>query len=731
MKNVAKAKPSATEPSTPLYAVTLYRGARDARPAQADDLTWDELADTLEEEAQRLTTAPETASREEQKKCLLAFSPHALRHGTKRAVENVEAVTALVLDVDNDQGEHVSPEEAIATLEREGWAAVVYASPSDSPAHRKFRIVSPIAEPISPGDCRESRLRFAEALGLGPARGSGVTGAIDASKIFFVGRLHGSPARAFWRLAGDPVDVAALEPCRLAWGAAQAPRGELRPLASLPPASDGIAAALGDWRAHDGRKWDLCGELGGAMRQAGYTAAACEAVIRAWLPPADLAVDVPAGVAWALAAWAKPSHEVTGADALTARLGAEHGAIVAAAVRAGSWVGRALARKKAKLGPQPGETWPAGRGEAPKDFSAGVITEWGGDLEPIEWYCEGLCLAPSDGKISLVAGLPGAGKGPLADYLAACFATGSKAFGIWPCRRSNVLLLDAEGLRLSRRRIKRIARAMGMKPHDLDGRLFARDVRADAMLDDVFQAWLKSFVAEHEIGVAILDSYTSAMMATGLDPNKIEFANLAKAFGGLGILVISVAHSNKAPLANERPTLQQVSGSGALASMAATGIVCWHPDSKDHNHMSVACMRAPEKGFESFDVMFRDTPGDGLALDLVTAAETRRDAAKETAERMDVAAGRVLAYLKTDSYSPRSMRAVEDASGVHHRDTSVILPAMIRAGIVAVETHGARVLFKLANCQDDTPDAVAFDEQGEIVPAPRLAEPGTVGGFRR
>ena len=35
----------------------------------------------------------------------------------------------------------------------------------------------------------------------------------------------------------------------------------LIPLDQLPPANEGIAAALGPWQAHEGRKWDLLGHL--------------------------------------------------------------------------------------------------------------------------------------------------------------------------------------------------------------------------------------------------------------------------------------------------------------------------------------------------------------------------------------------------------------------------------------------------------------------------------------
>lgn len=129
------------------------------------------------------------------------------------------------------------------------------------------------------------------------------------------------------------VDVDALlaTPLRHAWGKAQAPPAALAPLATLPPANAGIAVALGDWTAHAGRKWHVCGAVGGLMRKLGYSRAACEAEIRAWLPAGEPSVDVGAGVRWACAAWDKPSADVSGYEALAAVLGDEHATLVNAA----------------------------------------------------------------------------------------------------------------------------------------------------------------------------------------------------------------------------------------------------------------------------------------------------------------------------------------------------------------------------------------------------------------
>jgi hypothetical protein len=116
-----------------------------------------------------------------------------------------------------------------------------------------------------------------------------------------------------------------------AWGSAAKPTITLTPLAALPPADAGIVAALGPASAHHGRKWFVCGAVGGIMRKLGFPADRCEAVVREWLGSAGPGVNVDAGVKHALGAWQKPASEVSGVDALAEIVGREHADVIAEA----------------------------------------------------------------------------------------------------------------------------------------------------------------------------------------------------------------------------------------------------------------------------------------------------------------------------------------------------------------------------------------------------------------
>lgn len=173
--------------------ITVYRGAAQPAPiAQEDFATWPDLADELEAMARTEPTAPATASPEAQKKTLLAFGPHRLSK-PYRCAANVDAVTLLVIDIDRID----DLDTLLEHVEALGSPALVYASPSDTPEARRVRVVAPMSHELAPAECRGARLRFAEVLGLAP--GCGVEGAIEASKLFFAGRLHGTPARKVWR----------------------------------------------------------------------------------------------------------------------------------------------------------------------------------------------------------------------------------------------------------------------------------------------------------------------------------------------------------------------------------------------------------------------------------------------------------------------------------------------------------------------------------------------------
>ncbi len=100
-----------------------------------------------------------------------------------------------------------------------------------------------------------------------------------------------------------------------------------------------VLAELGDAREHQGRRFNLCGALGGVFRRLWWSADACERLIRMWLAPVP-GCDVQNGVDWALGAWRKPlfvggrdNPSISGSGALIDLLGEEWATRIAVAAR--------------------------------------------------------------------------------------------------------------------------------------------------------------------------------------------------------------------------------------------------------------------------------------------------------------------------------------------------------------------------------------------------------------
>lgn len=374
----------------------------------------------------------------------------------------------------------------------------------------------------------------------------------------------------------------------------------------------------------------------------------------------------------------------------------------------------------------------------PHDFDDGLV-DWTAPEPPINWYCEGLAIAPSERKITLIGGAPGAGKGPLADYLAACFALGEPVFGAYPVKQCTTAILDFEGSRLTARRVHSHVRGLKRKPIDLQGTLLLRDTDPTLMLD---LTWLAGWIEKHGVEVLIVDSYMSAMACSEADPNSPQYAHLARELGELGIVVIVVAHSRKPGngIRGERPSLGDIAGSYALGGMAATAIAVWNPDEDDKSLARIGCMRAPDGAFPTIDVQWKRSGSEASPTwrpELI--GESTRDTreAEEHARKVadaDVvltkACVRLMAHMRLNPGFPQTVNAVGKASGLHHSHVSVVLGALARAGFAHHTPEAKRGSSGTFVLDNDAPEHVRIHDGEAVADAP--PEAGTrFGGFKR
>lgn len=595
---------------------------------------------------------------------------------------NVIEHTALAIDVDT-----LDLPATLARIQSLGLAALVYETASSTVEAPRVRILAPVSRPFPPDAVKATRRAFAELLGIGP--GQGVETAEAWTQLSFAGRIAGTPARRVWNFEGAPVNVDALPAPALAWKP-ERPDVDLPPLPRLDVPADARASALvaslvPHWEppgANPNRR-QVLRALGGYLARRGWeddqiAAAAC-ALPTARHDTRKLALVIDA------ARQARRDPENTAGWATLAGWNPTAAQHIEAAAKdprePPGWVGvwsEWWARYLASRAP---------RAHAPDTIDGAADYDWSAPEQPIDWYCRELAIAPSERKVTLIAGAPGASKGPLANYLAACFAFGLRAFGAHACKPSRVGVLDFEGARLTARRLRSYVRGMGLDPGELRGRVFLRDADPGMRIEQI-RAWVQA----RGIEVLIVDSYMSAMGSTDVDPNSPAYADLARDLGALGIVVIVVAHARKLPQGG-RPTLGDVAGSYALAGMAATAIAAYRPDEDDPTLVTVSCLRAPEESFSAFDLRWNKGGTDeapvwtaeiaGAATADARGAREARDTAAERDARWTMIAGRVLALLKLrDTEGPQAETAISKAIDAHHRDVGAVLGALERAGFV-------------------------------------------------
>lgn len=323
-------------------------------------------------------------------------------------------------------------------------------------------------------------------------------------------------------------------------------------------------------------------------------------------------------------------------------------------------------------------------------------TDFDAPLPEIDYYCEGLCIARCQGKVTVLGGSPNAGKSPIADHLAVCFSLGLSAFGVHACRRTNVVVLDWEGQRRTHRRAMRIAAALGRNPAELKGRLFVLDAsRLGDPTSDEFLLRLHQKCEQIEAEVVIVDSYTSAMMASGIEPNNPRYAVLMMQLGKLDRVVICVAHANKASASAGKPRLEDIAYTGALGGYAETVIVAWHPDRDDKNLTRIGCARAPETEFGEFDIRFAGNKTEPLQMTVVNveneqphATEGRREIEKvrEKLAGRERQADRLREFIEAHAeHDAVGVKVIREALGLNSESWAYARDICVQRGWVVEE----------------------------------------------
>jgi len=181
----------------------------------------------------------------------------ALRHDA-----NILTVSGLEGDYD---GEQMAPETAKTLLEFAGIAAVVYTSPSHTPAKPRWRVIAPFSAPQQPAARRELLARLNGVLGGVLAHES-----FTLSQTYYVGRVTGA-AYVAYQTVGACIDrVAGLAPV---WPPTIAATPSTMPQAERVATDETIAelrSALTALPADDYHEWIAVGQALVSLGDVGY-----------------------------------------------------------------------------------------------------------------------------------------------------------------------------------------------------------------------------------------------------------------------------------------------------------------------------------------------------------------------------------------------------------------------------------------------------------------------------
>jgi hypothetical protein len=337
-------------------------------------------------------------------------------------------------------------------------SSVAHTSPTDglTPNVRKGRVYALLAHEAAPAEIWPLRCALAEALGMREWLDPKTK---DPSRIYFAGRLQGTPPRDFYAFEGEtlhPAELLAAFP----HAARPTPPNDdeqsgVHERTPYEPGDrdDAIVALLAPHLEQPGNRHATALALGAALKKSGlgWSDGEIERVVRA-LPSED--PDARARDALGAAGRAQRGG-LSGNWSSLVELGFPTHVVRACEALANE----TLTLAANTLNVQANAAQPAQAAQPTNDEPFQVANIYAPLVEP-NWLCEMLCVAP--GAPTLLAGKGGVGKTMLWQLLAICVATGRPFLGM-PVRKARVLHYDNEqGRNVTQRRYQRLAAGLGL-----------------------------------------------------------------------------------------------------------------------------------------------------------------------------------------------------------------------------------------------------------------------------
>lgn len=232
----------------------------------------------------------------------------------------------------------------------------------------------------------------------------------------------------------------------------------------------------------------------------------------------------------------------------------------------------------------------------------------------IDWVCRGLGIGP--GKVTGLVGYANTGKTPLALLFAVCVATGKPFLG-HEVRQAPVAYLALEGVRLARKRLKRICAGLGVELGDVLGKSLHFLEAMAGSLDAEFVAAFSAACEAVGAGVGVIDTYNAGVH--GVDHNTPAFAEAMQYLGShsdaSGITYLALLQEKK----GEEEGIQKIAGTYAMAAALQASITLTRPTDADRNTIEITCTREVEEAFQPFRVTWAGDGDEPLTCELADA----------------------------------------------------------------------------------------------------------------
>ncbi len=240
------------------------------------------------------------------------------------------------------------------------------------------------------------------------------------------------------------------------------------------------------------------------------------------------------------------------------------------------------------------------------------VTEIFAELEPVEYLIEALDICV--GAPALCAGYGYSGKSLALQEICLAIACGDAAFGLFPCKQGRAVYVDREqGPRLTRERFQRLARARGVDPASLSGRLSVVSMPGLGLDMPGAEAFLRQQFAGVIFGV--FDSLKAFTPTLDENDSKIRapLDTLTRVSLGTGCAFGVVHHARKPTEGQRGGARMAIRGSGAIYD-GCSSVLVFEGEPGEATRVTHQKARNSGKPCDPFALTVQDvaagTPGD-------------------------------------------------------------------------------------------------------------------------